>query len=202
MTNVAMTTLENRGNERGGARLACRAFALDQRRVPHILLGCSPQTSQGGPAMASVQRKRAKPGSSGGGRFFHIELRPAEAFNVFRVQDVGERGGVRTRRRSAPHRPLGHRQMAGREDPRPYRGRPPRARLRRRRRRCSRASARRRSMSRAIASAPSHGAISPKAGSRRPPCGVRRLPISGRRRRRGVRCRRTVPPQDAGELRQ
>jgi hypothetical protein len=44
--------------------------------------------------MASVQHKRAKPGSRGGGRFFHIELRPAERFSQFRVQDVGARGGV------------------------------------------------------------------------------------------------------------
>lgn len=39
-------------------------------------------------------RKRAKPGSRGGGRFFHIEVRPAAQFAAFRVQDVGTRGGV------------------------------------------------------------------------------------------------------------
>jgi len=44
--------------------------------------------------MTSVPRQRAKPGSRGGGRFFHIELRPASEFGTFRVQDVGERGGV------------------------------------------------------------------------------------------------------------
>jgi hypothetical protein len=44
--------------------------------------------------VTSVPRKRAKPGSRGGGRFFHIELRPASEFGTFRVQDVGERGGV------------------------------------------------------------------------------------------------------------
>jgi len=37
---------------------------------------------------------RAKPGSRGGGRFFHIELRPASEFVAFRVQDVGGPGGV------------------------------------------------------------------------------------------------------------
>jgi hypothetical protein len=41
-----------------------------------------------------ARRKRAKPGSRGGGRFFHIELRPSGQFVAFRVQDVGERGGV------------------------------------------------------------------------------------------------------------
>ena len=39
-------------------------------------------------------QKRAKPGSRGGGRFFHIELRPSSEFVAFRVQDVGGRGGV------------------------------------------------------------------------------------------------------------
>lgn len=39
-------------------------------------------------------RKRAKPGSRGGGRFFHIEVRPAAQFAAFRVQDTGAPGGV------------------------------------------------------------------------------------------------------------
>lgn len=38
--------------------------------------------------------KRAKAGSHGGGRFFHIEVRPANQFVAFRVQDVGAPGGV------------------------------------------------------------------------------------------------------------
>ncbi len=42
----------------------------------------------------SSRRKRAKPGSRGGGRFFHIEVRPSAQFVAFRVQDVGSRGGV------------------------------------------------------------------------------------------------------------
>jgi len=43
---------------------------------------------------ASVTRKRAKPGSRGGGRFFHIEVRPSKQFVAFRVQDVGGPGGL------------------------------------------------------------------------------------------------------------
>jgi hypothetical protein len=39
-------------------------------------------------------KARAKPGSRGGGRFFHIEVRPASDFVRFRVQDVGAPGGV------------------------------------------------------------------------------------------------------------
>ncbi len=37
---------------------------------------------------------RAKPGAKGGGRFFHIEVRPSAQFAGFRVQDVGRPGGV------------------------------------------------------------------------------------------------------------
>lgn len=43
---------------------------------------------------APSARKRAKPGSRGGGRFFHVELRPSNQFAAFRVQDVGAPGGV------------------------------------------------------------------------------------------------------------
>lgn len=45
-------------------------------------------------ATLSPSHKRAKPGSRGGGRFFHIELRPSVEFVGFRVQDVGVPGGV------------------------------------------------------------------------------------------------------------
>lgn len=39
-------------------------------------------------------RGRAKPGSTGEGKFFHIEVRPKTEFETFRTQDVGERGGI------------------------------------------------------------------------------------------------------------
>lgn len=42
----------------------------------------------------SSSRKRAKPGSRGGGRFFHVELRPSAQFVAFRIHDVGEPGDV------------------------------------------------------------------------------------------------------------
>ncbi len=39
-------------------------------------------------------RARAKPGSAGGGAFFHIEVRPRQEFRTFRTQDVGKKGGI------------------------------------------------------------------------------------------------------------
>ena len=42
----------------------------------------------------SSAHPRAKPGSRSGGRFFHIEVRPAREFVSFRVQDIGAPGGV------------------------------------------------------------------------------------------------------------
>src|SRR3990172_7997525 len=39
-------------------------------------------------------RRRAKPGSSGKGRFYHIQVRPKAQFARFRVQDIGARGGI------------------------------------------------------------------------------------------------------------
>jgi hypothetical protein len=43
---------------------------------------------------APAKAHRAKPGAKGGGRFFHIEIRPSSQFAGFRVQDVGSPGGV------------------------------------------------------------------------------------------------------------
>jgi hypothetical protein len=39
-------------------------------------------------------RGRAKPGSRGGGAFFHVEVRPRREFRTFRTQDVGKKGGI------------------------------------------------------------------------------------------------------------
>jgi hypothetical protein len=46
---------------------------------------------------------RAKPGSTGEGEYYHIEVRPKEEFVSFRTHDVGEKGGIQRvggRRRS------------------------------------------------------------------------------------------------------
>ncbi len=40
----------------------------------------------------SEGRRRAKPGSTGRGAYFHVEVRPKTEFRSFRVQDVGRRG--------------------------------------------------------------------------------------------------------------
>jgi len=39
-------------------------------------------------------RGRAKPGSTGEGDFYHIEVRPKSEFVTFRTQDVGKKGGL------------------------------------------------------------------------------------------------------------
>ena len=41
-----------------------------------------------------THKGRAKPGAGGGGRFFHIEVRPARNFVRFRVQPLGGTGGI------------------------------------------------------------------------------------------------------------
>ena len=48
--------------------------------------------------------KRKAPGSTGKGKFYHIEIRPKGQFSSFRMQDVGEKGGLE---RLAGHRPSG-----------------------------------------------------------------------------------------------
>jgi len=42
---------------------------------------------------ATSSHKRAKPGAKGGGRFFHVEVRPRRDFVAFRVQVLGA-GGI------------------------------------------------------------------------------------------------------------
>lgn len=49
-------------------------------------------------------RKRAKPGSKGSGEYYRIVVRPKEDFVSFRVQDVGDPGGLE---RVAGHRSSG-----------------------------------------------------------------------------------------------
>jgi hypothetical protein len=39
-------------------------------------------------------RKRARPGTGGGGDYYHVTVRPKEDFVTFRTQDVGEPGHV------------------------------------------------------------------------------------------------------------
>lgn len=56
-------------------------------------------------ALAQPQgRKRAKPGSKGTGDYYRIVVRPKEQFVSFRVQDVGDPGGLE---RVAGHRSSG-----------------------------------------------------------------------------------------------
>src|SRR3989338_267039 len=46
-------------------------------------------------ALAQPQgRARQKVGTTGRGKFFHIEIRPKSQFKTFRIQDVGKKGGL------------------------------------------------------------------------------------------------------------
>lgn len=49
-------------------------------------------------------RSRQKPGTTGKGKFYRIQVRPKGDFTSFRVQDVGEKGGLE---RLAGRRPSG-----------------------------------------------------------------------------------------------
>ena len=52
--------------------------------------------------MSSKQRAKAQPqggereepGTTGQGRYFHVEVRPKDQFTTFRTQDVGKEGGI------------------------------------------------------------------------------------------------------------
>ena len=50
--------------------------------------------SRKGRARQRGHARRAKPGARGGGKFFHIQVRPRTEFVTFRNQDVGGRGGI------------------------------------------------------------------------------------------------------------
>ena len=39
-------------------------------------------------------REREKPGATGEGEYYHIEVRPKDQFTTFRTHDVGEKGGI------------------------------------------------------------------------------------------------------------
>jgi hypothetical protein len=39
-------------------------------------------------------KQRAKPGATGEGEYYHIQIRPTERFATFRTHDVGEKGGI------------------------------------------------------------------------------------------------------------
>ncbi len=43
---------------------------------------------------ATMEKKRAKPGSKGEGDYFRIVVRPKDDFTAFRTQDVGEKGHI------------------------------------------------------------------------------------------------------------
>ncbi len=53
---------------------------------------------------AQPQPQRRKPGATGEGNYYHVEVRPQEEFTTFRTQDVGSKGHIE---RVAGRRPGG-----------------------------------------------------------------------------------------------
>jgi hypothetical protein len=45
-------------------------------------------------ANSPKQKKRAKPGTTGEGEYYHIEVRPKSEFETFRYHDVGDPGHI------------------------------------------------------------------------------------------------------------
>ena len=43
---------------------------------------------------AQPEGNRAKPGTSGSGDYYHIEVRPRSQFTTFRTHDIGDPGGI------------------------------------------------------------------------------------------------------------
>jgi hypothetical protein len=52
------------------------------------------QPSSPARAAQPARRGRRKPGATGAGDYYHIEVRPRAQFTTFRTQDVGRRGGI------------------------------------------------------------------------------------------------------------
>jgi hypothetical protein len=75
-----MTTQKQRAAARKNIRKAQAAWRSMSRR----------QHSRAQPE----GRRRTKPGTAGGGEYFHIAVRPKEDFVTFRTQDVGEAGHI------------------------------------------------------------------------------------------------------------
>jgi len=52
------------------------------------------ETPREHPSSQPKRRRRAKPGTTGEGEYFRINVRPKEEFSTFRYQDVGEKGHI------------------------------------------------------------------------------------------------------------
>lgn len=73
------TTQERQAAQRDTTRTQARG-----RRLP------SKQRAQS--QMEGEERRR--PGATGRGKYYHVEVRPKEKFDTFRTQDVGKKGGI------------------------------------------------------------------------------------------------------------
>lgn len=53
-----------------------------------------PAVKKGSATAKPRSSARRKPGATGVGKFYHIEIRPKGSFTSFRTQDVGKKGGL------------------------------------------------------------------------------------------------------------
>lgn len=76
-------TMATRKQSRAAKRNIKKAQSVWRRMSPRAKALAQPQG-----------RRRAKPGSTGKGQYYHITVRPKTEFRSFRVQDVGRRGHI------------------------------------------------------------------------------------------------------------
>ena len=69
-------------------RAAARKNLAQARKAQHAMSSKARARAQ------PEGRERQKPGTTGKGEFYHVEVRPKTQFTTFRTQDVGARGGI------------------------------------------------------------------------------------------------------------
>ena len=64
------------------------------KKITKPQAGRQSRASRASAATPPTGHRRAKPGASGEGEYYHIEIRPSSEFRTFRTQDVGKPGGI------------------------------------------------------------------------------------------------------------
>jgi hypothetical protein len=89
---TVIATVSERG---GGSKMATsKQKKTEQRNIPIAEEDWREVAPAKHSKSQSEGKKRAAPGSSGKGEYYHIEVRPTADFVTFRTQDIGEKGGI------------------------------------------------------------------------------------------------------------